>query len=425
MKTALTGAKLIDGTGRTPIANSLIVIDESKIEYAGPPAGGTPGPEADPEWESVDVSGKFVMPGLIDSHVHLCGIMGKDVRDWVLEPKMQQAIVSSKDSGELLLHGVTTVADNSQNGLQLKLLTEDGKIPGPRIFACGRGLCRTGGYIDSSGLPPQVIQENHPWAILCDGRSQIRKAIRSLVREGADGVKIWATSSGRTNRPGDTDQHYSASELEMITEEASFIHMPVFAHCQSLEGAKAALIAGVRNIIHGEELDEECRSLMLEKKAVFIPTLKLGLDWLNYGYDEIPSRYGISDYPGDTPHRKEYNRLRHNFKQAYESGVTIAAGSDTFCRSITPYGKSTLEELYTMADEGMTAKDVIISATRNGAYAMAMEGQLGTLEKGKYADLLILDKDPLENIRNISVDNMYGIMKSGRFVRFSGRRGQK
>ena len=405
MKKVIIGGRLIDGTGRDPIDNSLIIVENEYISYAGEINESVIAEKCPDQYEKIDARGLTIIPGIIDCHIHLCGILGKDARDWVLESKTQQAIVSVTEAERLINSGITTVCDISQNGLYLKKLVQTSKIVGPRIIACGRGLCRLGGYIDCSGLPVEAINELHPWAVICDGVEEIRKGIRKLVREGADGVKIWATSSGVAKRPTDTNQHYSYEEMQIAVEEAEFIKMPIFARCESIQVTKTALSAGIKNIIHGEELDEECLELMKQKNTIFMPTLKTALDWLEYNYDEIPLR----------------KNLVANFKKVYEREIKIAVASDTFCQAVTPYGVTTLQELYAMADAGMSLMDVIVSATKIGAEAIGMSQFIGTIEQGKFADLLIIEKNPLEDIRNISPENMSLIMQNGQHIKSDER----
>ncbi len=421
MKKVIIGGRLIDGTGRNPVDNSLIIVENEYITYAGEINESVIAEKCPDQYEKIDARGLTVIPGIIDCHIHLCGILGKDVRDWVLESKTQQAIVSVTEAERLINCGITTVCDVSQNGLYLKKLVQTSKIVGPRIIACGRGLCRLGGYIDFSGLPVEAINELHPWAVICDGVAEIRKCIRKLVREGADGVKIWATSSGVAKRPTDTDQHYSYEEMQIAVEEAEFIKMPIFAHCKSIQVTKTALSAGIKNIIHGGELDEECLELMKQKNTIFMPTLKTTLDWLEYNYDEIPLRKNLNAYPGATIEEKEYNRIKNNFKKVYEREIKIAVASDTFCQAVTPYGVTTLQELYAMADAGMSLMDVIVSATKIGAEAIGMSQFIGTIEQGKLADLLIIEKNPLEDIRHISPENMSLIMQNGQHIKSDER----
>lgn len=414
MKTVLKGAYLIQGNGSAPIYDAVVVIDDDKITYVG--ASDTE-IEKDAE-QFIDVTGKTIIPGIIDCHVHLCGILSPDVRDWVLEPAEQQAIVSTAEAEKLIKHGVTCVGDVSENGLYLKRLTNTDRFPGPHIFAFGRGLCRTGGYIDCSGLPAGVINEQHPWGILCDNPEAVRKAVRRTVRKNADGIKIWATSSGVSGKPyfDDTDQDYTMAELKMAAEEAKYIKLPVFAHCESIAGTKAALKSGITNIVHGEELDDECLDLMQEKNAVFMPTLKVTLDWLNYDYDAMPVRAGLEKYPGETDKEKEYNRILDNFKKVYERGIKIAVASDTFCQAVTPYGATTLDELKALAQAGMSLQEVITAASQNGADAMEIGKKRGAIEAGKFADLIVLDVPELNDIEQITVDNMIAVYKNGKSI---------
>jgi imidazolonepropionase-like amidohydrolase len=353
-----------------------------------------------------------VIPGIIDCHVHLCGILSQDSTEWVLEHNKQQAIVSTVQAEKMLQYGVTTVGDVSENGIYLKKLVQNKRINGPNIFSFGRGFSKTGGYIDYKALPSELINTKHPWGILCDGASDLRKEVRGLVRKGVDGIKVWATGAGARNMY-DNDIGYSPDEMKMIVDEALMMHMPVFAHAESLSGIKVALKAGVDGIIHGEDLDEEAIHLMKNNNTTLIPTLKILIDWLDYSYDSAPYR---PEYHGDSIENiknREKERIKDNFVKAYRKGVNIALGSDTFCESVTPYGVHTLGELVKMVEMGMKIEDALRAATINGAKLLGIDHERGSVEIGKFADIVVLEANPFDDIKNISSDNIFLVMKEG------------
>ena len=177
MKLALKGGILIDGTGKDPIENSLVLIDEKKITYAGPDK------TVPSEYEIRDITGNVVMPGLIDTHLHFCGNLSSDDTDWVLEPLYQKAICSVAQAREALEHGLTSVGEISRFGIDLRNMIEQGIIPGPRIVTTGLGFCRTAGHGDSHKLPLEYNDASHPWAERVDGPWDLRKAIRRRIRE--------------------------------------------------------------------------------------------------------------------------------------------------------------------------------------------------------------------------------------------------
>ena len=212
----------------------------------------------------------------------------------------------------------------------------------------------------------------------------------------------------------ETDQHYSLEELKVMVEEGKYAGIPVCAHCESLESAKAAIKAGVASIEHGEDLDAECLELMKANDVTMVPTFGLFVEWFSeYVPPERPEHEWL---PGDTLGEKEVNRIALNFRTAAEAGIRIAVGADSFCGSLTPYGAYTHKEVHALVDGGMSTMEAIVAATKSGAELLRIDDITGTIEEGKLADLLILDADPVAEIRNLCLDNIYQVIKEGRVV---------
>jgi imidazolonepropionase-like amidohydrolase len=404
--TVLENVTLIDGTGSDPVEHARVVVTDGVVAAAGAASTVSIPSGADVR----DLAGATVMPGIIDCHTHLGGTASAYYGDWVLEDDRRQAIVSTQQVGELQRHGVTTIRDISRNGLQLKWAINAGVMPGPRMVACGPGLSRTGGHGDAHHLPHDMVQRSHPWGMLADGPDELRKAVRELNRMGSDAVKVWATGGGMWEKELETDQHYDLEELSAIVREASMLGMTVLAHAESMPAAKDALRAGITTLEHGEELDDECRQIMVDRGIIHVPTLQL---FLGPWFDEYPPppRPGLADYRGETMADKEKNRVADNFTASREAGVVFAVGSDSFSSTTVPYGSSTLEEVRTMVRIGTPPMDALVAATRNGARALRIDGTTGTLESGKAADLIVLDGNPLEDIAVLDPDRMLLIMR--------------
>ena len=176
-KIAFVGGLLIDGTGKEPIKNSLVLVEDKKIKYAGVMKS------FDDDYEKVDITSKSIMPGLIDSHLHFSGNLTDNDSDWVLEPPIQKTIVAVAQARESLEHGLTSVGEISRSGIHIRNMIEEGIIPGPRVVTTGLGFCRTAGHGDSHKLPIEYNSESHPWAERVDGPWELRKAIRRRLRE--------------------------------------------------------------------------------------------------------------------------------------------------------------------------------------------------------------------------------------------------
>lgn len=405
-KIGLKGATLIDGNGGRPIENSLILIEGDLITYAGMnrELEGN-------DWELFSLEGMTLLPGLIECHVHLGGALGINPIDWVLEDDREQAIRSVKQARDLLEHGFTTARDISKNGLQLKKSINCGETSGPRLLACGPGLSRRGGHGDCPELPLDLVQKSHPWAVIADGEEEVRKAVRDLLKQGSDCIKVWATGGGLWERERETDQHYTQRELNVMVEEANYYGMEVCAHCESLAGTKAALKAGIKSVEHGEELDEECLALMKENKVAMVPTLSVFFEW--FENHEPAYRPILEELPGNTLAEKEIYRIIKNVQNAKKAGIHIAVGADSFSSTLTPYGAYSLREIHALVRAGFSEMEAIVAATKSGAELLGFQDMVGTIEKGKYADLLVMKKNPLQDIQNFHKDNLVLVMKGG------------
>jgi imidazolonepropionase-like amidohydrolase len=405
MKLALKGGTLIDGTGKDPVQDSLVLIDDKKIVYAGPAQ------EVAPEYEVADITGNVVMPGIIDSHLHFCGNFSSNDTDWVMEPLFQKAIASVAQARQALENGITAVGEISRFGCDLRNMIDQGVVPGPRVVTSGLGFCRTCGHGDSHKLPVAFNNESHPWAERVDGPWELRKAIRLRARENPDVIKIWATGGGVWRLDRKADQHYTFEEIKAVVDEASMIGLPVWSHCEGYSGALDSARAGVSCIIHGQELSEETLDLMKEKDITFCPTMQFFFEW--YSEYEPPYRPILDKYPGNTTAEKELNRTIANFQAAVAKGIRIVVGSDSFCSTLTPYGTYAISEAKTLAKSGLTPMQMIMAATKNGAEMLKIDDITGTVEAGKFADLLILSKNPLEDVENLAVENINVVMKDG------------
>jgi imidazolonepropionase-like amidohydrolase len=205
----LAGAILIDGTGTDPVEDGILAFEDGIIVYAGTKAAYS----AVEDEVVIDVSGRTIIPGIIDCHCHLGGTSFPDEDNWVLEPDIYKTIASVHQANAMLQHGITSVRDISVHGTHLRKAINDGLITGPRIVPCWRGLSRRGGHGDAAGVPPELVRASHPWGIVADGVEECRKITREIVKQGSHCIKIWASGGGlHENEPEDA-QHYSYDEL--------------------------------------------------------------------------------------------------------------------------------------------------------------------------------------------------------------------
>lgn len=409
MKIAFVNGLLIDGNGSEPVKDSLVLVEDKKIAYAGPKK------EIAQEYEVRDITGKTIMPGLIDTHLHYSGNLSDNDTEWVLEPIFQKAVVAVAQAREALENGLTSVGEISKFGPYIRDMIEKGVIPGPRTVTSGVGFCRTAGHGDSHRLPLAYNEASHPWAERVDGPWDLRKAVRRVVRENPDAIKIWSTGGGIWRHDAKADSHYSMEEIQAVVDECNMIGLPVWSHAEGYDGALNSCKAGVSVIIHGQELNEECLQIMKEKDITFCPTFQFFFEW--FSVYEPPYRPIHDQYPGDTTAEKELNRITDNLLNANKKGIRITVGSDSFCSTLTPYGKYAITEMYALNKAGLTNMEVLMAATKNGAEMLRIDDITGTLEPGKFADLLVINGDPLQDMKAVATDNMQVIMKEGEFVK--------
>jgi len=410
-KIALVGGYLIDGTGREPLVNSLVLVEGKKITYAGPAK------QISPEYEQIDINGKTIMPGLIDTHLHFSGNLTDDDTEWVLEDRVQKTVVAVQQAHECLENGLTTVGEISYSGLAIRNMVEKGIMQGPRVVGTGLGFCRTCGHGDSHKLPIWYNEQSHPWAERVDGPWELRKAVRKRLRENPDAIKIWSTGGGIWRWDQKLDQHYTFEEIKAVVDECNMVGIPVWSHAEGYGGALDSAKAGVHLIIHGQTLNDECLDIMAEKGIYFCPTIQFLNEWFKtYAPPYIPEVH--DQYSGATVAEKELNRVYANLRKAKSKGIRLTIGSDSFCSSLTPYGTTAIGEMYSFVEKaGISEMDTIVAATKVGAEMLKVDKITGTLEVDKFADILVLDGNPLENIRAVAVNNMKIIMKEGTIIK--------
>lgn len=402
---ALKGGTLIDGNGGPPLPHSLVVVEGTQIRYAGPAL------EEELQVPTLDMTGRYLLPGLIDAHIHLSGVSQYGVEGFVLEPEIQKTLVAGADARRMLRRGFTTVGDISRNGIYLRDLIAAGVLEGPRVVATGNGFCRTTGHSISRYLPHDLSHHRHPWAEEADSPWGLRSAIRLRLQEGPDAIKIWATGGGIWALDRKEDTHYTWEEISAAVEEAAMVGLPVWSHAEGLEGARLSCQAGVWAIIHGQELDEACLDQMAEKGIFLCPTIQFLEGWFqSHPPAEKPEQQA---YPGDTVAQRELARVYGNLRKAIDRGIKITVGSDSYCEKELPYGLTSLEEMRHLKTAGLSEEEILIAATKHGAEMLRVDHLTGTLEAGKQADLLVLEADPLADIRHLTVENMAFVLKDG------------
>jgi imidazolonepropionase-like amidohydrolase len=288
-------------------------------------------------------------------------------------------------------------------GIWLKKAIDEGTVPGPRIMASGLCINNTYGHIGSNPLPLKI--SNAMGRTFADGVPQCLEAVRTRLREGADFIKIASGLKGESRKFPKCMPSYSFEEIKAMADEAHRAYTIIASHCQGTEGIMTSLKAGVDTIEHGTEFDEECAKLAVKLNRIFVPTLAIQIKRPGYALKDASDEL-----------REELNKkLYESVRIAHEHGVKIASASD-FSGGDTlgglAMGKNALD-LERLVTAGLSPMDAIVSATKIASETMMMEELTGTLEQGKYADLVVVNGDPINDISILQEEKSIGLVIKG------------
>ena len=356
----------------------------------------------------VDLSGMFVLPGLMDMHVHLLGELGPDTRTEVLQvTTSMKALKGAMHAKRTLNAGFTTVRDLGGEPEAIYALRDavaKGIVSGPRILAAGSSLAATGGHGDVDGVKAELLALWTPETI-CDGPYDCRRATRYAIKYGADWIKVTATGGVLSDTATGTSQQMTDDELIEIVETAHKLGVKVAAHAHGVDGINAALRAGVDSIDHGTFVDDESIRLFKQTGAYLVPTLLPG--------HKIPPIMEGNPFFTDAIKQKANAAAaasKNMLAKAHGAGVRIAFGTDT---GVTRHGDNA-EEFALMVKAGMDPMDAIRSATVMTAELIEMSADLGTIEAGKLADLIAVDGDPLSDVAVL--EDVAVVIKDGKIA---------
>lgn len=380
--------RLLDRPGQAARGASTIIVRDGKIAEVRAGLVSVPA-----DATLIDLSTKFVLPGLIDSHVHLRSDAGgvAGLLEGVTQSQAAGAYVTSDNARKTLLAGFTTVrnlGDDDGTTLALRDAIAKGIAVGPRIIDAGRSISTTGGHMDGrSGIAPfiatEIGDEN-----LCDGLETCRQAVRIQIRRGADVIKI-ATTGGVNSGTGRRKMAFD-DEIKALVDTAHMYGRKIAAHAHGVDGVNAALAAGVDSIEHGTEMNDQTIALFKKSGAYYVPTLST----VN-GYIERlktnPNAY--------EPKVLEQIRWRieitgKSVQRAYPAGVRIAFGTDA---GVSKHGKNA-DEFEMLVKFGMSPSAAIEAATVSASKLLGIDAEVGTLEPGKSADIIAVSGDPLVDV---------------------------
>ena len=400
---AICGATLIDGNGGTPLLNSTVLVEGEQIVAVGTDL---PIPE---DAVVIDAKGKTLMPGLIDAHVHLymgdhdlC-IPGAGLPVGLADHPAMRVLKSFEYATHTLMAGFTTIRDAgdiSDTTVQLKKAINQGIVPGPRIIASNQHMSITGGHLDP--YPVWLNRTDHR-TNTCDGPAEVLKSVRHQIRSGADWIKFFAT--GGISDPHDK-QEFNDEEIAVIVNEAHTKQKKVFAHCMWEQGPLAAVKGGIDSVEHGSRLTDEIIDEMLARGTWLVPTLCV-LD----ASATLGPAYGVPDWYCKKA-KWFYDSNKIWLQEAHKRGVKIAFGSDSGFNA-QKHGLNA-REFVEYVNAGFTPMETIVCATRNNAEMLDLLDQIGTIEAGKLADLILVDGDPLEDVSILlDVNRISLVMRSG------------
>jgi imidazolonepropionase-like amidohydrolase len=398
--TVIKAGRLIDTVSGRVLENQTIIIEGETIKAVGSdlpiPAGA----------EVIDLSGSTVLPGLTDSHVHITGQAGVDYYESLFRRSIiDEAVGAHIYAKRTLEAGFTTVRSVGSGAfidVALKNAIGRGEIVGPRIIPATYYIGSTGSHGDINGFSPWLGDRTPPeMSGIADGVDEVRKKVRYLIKNGAEVIKFGATAGVLTEEASVGAPQYSQEEMNAIVAEARLHGIKVCAHAHGAEGIKMAIRAGVDSVEHGSLIDDEGIRMMKERGTYLSADI--------YNDDYILAEYAKFNTPKVIIDKERLvGRLqRENFKKAVQAGVKIAFGTDA---GVYPHGWNA-KQFAKMVEWGMTPMTAIQASTVGNADLFGWSDKIGSITVGKYADIIAVDGDPLQNIGIL--ENVKFVMKGG------------
>ncbi|MEX0692661.1 MAG: amidohydrolase family protein [Gemmatimonadales bacterium] len=403
---AVRAGRLIDGTGAAPATNVVILIRNDRIVEVGPnvriPRGA----------ETIDLSAYTVLPGFIDAHTHLTGlVLGEP--GWensaMREGVADGALRGAKHARQTVMAGFTTVRNVGAGGfadVALRNAINRGDIPGPRMQVAGHSLGVTGGHCDRNGFLPELESMLGFETGQADGPEMIRRSIRYQVKFGADVIKICATGGVLSEGDSVGVQQYTAEEMRAVVETAHMLERRVAAHAHGNAGIRAAVAAGVHSIDHGSILDAETVQMMVDRGTYLVPTL-LAAETV----EELAQSGRLTGERADKA-LEIAPRMRASFRLAVQGGVRVALGTDV---GVMAHGTNGREFGLMVRYGGMTPMQAIVAGTSAAADLLGWGAHVGTVASGRYADLVAVRRDPLADVTVLEAVDW--VMKGGEIVK--------
>lgn len=400
-QTILKAKRLIDGTGKV-IEHPIILIENKLIVAVGTDI------KVPKDAQVIDLGNFTLLPGLIDAHAHPNNNSDDYQIAHLKGSSAAKALTSLKAVQDLLNEGWTALrvagdADVAYSNFEVRNAINKGKFVGPHIYGAGHYLSVLGGGGDINFLSAE--QNISPDGIIVSGPEEVRKAVRTEIKYGSDWIKILATGAFMTVGDNPQNVHFSPEELKATVEEANRRDVPVMAHAHATEGIKQAVKAGVRSIEHGTYMDDEAIDLMIQHGTYLVPTLTIDL----YFKEIIPESKALTKAIDLA--KKSRATFYAQLKKGIDKGLKIGVGTDY----VGWPAKFSAREFQELVHIGMTPMQAIMAGTKVNAELLKKENEIGTIEVGKFADIIAVKGDPLKDITELQ--NVKFVMIGGKTVK--------
>jgi len=414
--TFITNGQLIDGTGAPAVPKATLVIEGGRISYAGPTSSA---PRSPPDAQKLDANGGTIMPGLVEAHFHPTYFNVAALEDLDIKYPVEYVTLLAACNARLALECGYTAARSGGSlfniDVWLKKAIENDLILGPRLAASGREICGVGGLMDWNPDFRKIGMEG--LVLLINGPDEARSAVRKLVKDGVEWVKTYPT--GDAAAPDANDHHtlcMTFEEMHAVVQTAHNHSLKVTGHCRATEGIKNALRAGYDAIEHGTFMDAEALDLLLTRDVPCVPALYFELASIERGPE-----FGMSQRVIDG-HKETLEGGAESARMILKAGGRLGMGGD-YGFAWNPHGDYAKEMTFFVKYVGFTPLEVITCATKTGAEILGREKEIGTLEAGKLADVLVVDGDVIADVSILEDRSRFvavmqgGVIKAGRLAR--------
>jgi imidazolonepropionase-like amidohydrolase len=412
--TVIKNGSLFDGTGSQPVPQACVVIKDGLIAYAGPAAQA---PAAPPEVKVIDASKGTILPGLIEAHFHATYFNVAELADLDIKYPVEYVTLLAAANARLALQCGYTSARSCGSlhniDVWLKKAIENDLCPGPRLAPSGREICGSGGLMDWN--PDYLKLGMEGLILLVNGPIETRAAVRKLAKDGVEWVKTYPSGDAASPHADHHSLCMTREELDAAVAEAHNFKLKVTGHCRATQGIKNALLAGFDALEHATFIDAETLDLLLARNVPVVPAL-----YFEKASIERGKEFGMPQWVIDG-HKETLEGGAESARRILKAGGRLGMGGD-YGFAWTPHGDYAKELTFFVKEIGFPAADTLRCATKTGAEILGREKELGTLEAGKLADVLVVDGNPLQDIRVLEDRSRFiavlqgGIVKAGRLA---------